>query len=61
MICCDKCQDKQEASHRIGWSDAMTALNLTDSMVLCDKCYEEFMTMFGNFKGTKYDKSILRR
>lgn len=52
MICCDKCQDKREASYRIGWSDSVSALQLTDSMVLCDKCYKEFMTMFGNLKGS---------
>lgn len=52
MICCDKCQYKQEASYRIGWSDNVSALQLTGSMVLCDKCYKEFMTMFGNFKGS---------
>ena len=56
MICCDKCQNKQEASHRVGWSDNLTTLNLTDSMVLCDKCYEQFMTLFGNFKGAKFPK-----
>lgn len=56
MICCDKCQDKQEASHRVGWSDTPTALNLTDSMVLCDKCYGQLMTLFGNFKGAKFPK-----
>ena len=54
MICCDKCQVKREAKHRVGWSDALTALNLIDSIVLCDKCYEEFMVLFGNFKGAKH-------
>lgn len=53
MICCDKCQIKREAYHRVGWSDTPTALNLTDSMVLCDEHYKEFMVLFGNFKGAK--------
>jgi hypothetical protein len=56
MICCDKCQDKREAYHRVGWADTPTALNLTDSMMLCDKCYKEFMTLFGGFKGAKFPK-----
>lgn len=54
MVCCDKCQFKREASYRVGWGDCPTALNLKDSMVLCDKCYEEFMILFGNFKGAKH-------
>ena len=53
MICCDKCQIKREANYRVGWSNTPTALNLTGSMVLCEKCYEEFMVLFGNFKGVK--------
>lgn len=53
MICCDKCETKQEATHRVGWSDTLTALNLTNSMVLCDKCYVDFMCLFGNFKRSK--------
>ena len=53
MICCDKCQTKQNATHRIGWSEIPTAINLTDSMVVCDKCYDEFMIFFGNFKESK--------
>lgn len=61
MICCDKCRYKKEATHRVGWSDTPTPLTVTDSMVLCDKCYEEFMTLFGNFKGAKFpdDSEIL--
>lgn len=54
MICCDKCQDKQVATHRVGWSNDASALQLTGDMVLCDKCYNEFMTLFGNFKGAKF-------
>lgn len=53
MICCDKCKEKKEANHRVGWSESLTAINLTDSMVLCDKCYQDFMNIFGNFKGAK--------
>lgn len=56
MICCDKCQNKQQATHRVGWSDNVSALQLTGDMVLCDKCYEQFMTLFGNFKGAKFAK-----
>ena len=56
MICCDKCQDKQQAFYRIGWSDNASALQLTGSMVLCNKCYKKFMTMFGNFKEAKFPK-----
>ena len=40
MIYCDKCQANQEASHRVG-------------IVLCDKCYKQFMTLFGTFEGAK--------
>lgn len=53
MICCDKCQTKQEATHRVGWNDTLTLTPLKDSVVLCDKCYNEFMIYFGNFKGAK--------
>lgn len=53
MICCDVCQDKQEGTHRVGWGETPTALNLTDSIVLCDKCFGQFMTLFGNFKRGK--------
>ena len=53
MICCDKCKDKQKAAYRIGWNETSAAINLTDSIVLCFKCYKEFMTSFGNFKETK--------
>lgn len=53
MICCDKCQDKQEAKYRVGWSTMPTPINIMDSIVLCDKCYQEFMILFGNFKETK--------
>ena len=53
MICCDKCQNKQNATHRVGWSESPTAINLTDSIVLCDKCYKEFMILFGNSKEAK--------
>lgn len=51
MICCDKCQHKQKATHMVGWNDTLTLKPLTDSVVLCDKCYEEFMVLFGNFGG----------
>ena len=54
MICCDKCEDKRIATRRIGWSGPdLGMLSLADSTVLCDKCYEEFMVSFGNFKKDK--------
>lgn len=53
MICCDRCQKKQNATYRVGWSESPTAINLTGSIVLCDKCYKEFMVLFGNFKEAK--------
>lgn len=53
MICCDKCQDKKKATHTVGWVDCTSPLKFSDSMVLCDKCYEQFMVLFGNFKGAK--------
>lgn len=56
MICCDKCRDKQKASHSVGLSDTTIAMNLTDNMVLCGKCFEQFMLLFGNFKGAKFPK-----
>lgn len=56
MICCDKCQDKQKATHTVAWIDVVNPLKFEDYMVLCDKCYKEFMTLFGNFKGSKFAK-----
>ena len=53
MICCDKCQDKQKATHMIGWNNAPMSPAFTNSIALCDKCYVDFMTSFGNFKGAK--------
>ena len=60
-VVCDRCRYKKEATHRVGWRYTQTPLTVTDSMVLCDKCYEEFMTLFGNFKGAKFpdDSEIL--